>query len=37
MKGFKMIKNVIKINISSQELEERKKRCDMQRSFKKPI
>jgi uroporphyrinogen decarboxylase len=31
-----MVKNVIHINISSKELEERKKRCEMQRNFKKP-
>ncbi|HEB30524.1 MAG TPA: hypothetical protein ENI15_06570 [Spirochaetes bacterium] len=31
-----MVKNVIDINISSKELDERKKRCEMQRNFEKP-
>lgn len=31
-----MVKNIIEISISSKELKERKKRCEMQRNFKKP-
>ncbi|MBC8387981.1 MAG: hypothetical protein H8E13_08030 [Actinobacteria bacterium] len=31
-----MIKNIIEINISSKELEDRKMRCEMQKRFEKP-